>query len=261
MCPNSVTHKTSTWLIVLGWAGLFIVVAGCKLASEGISALPLRIGPLDEETLEQLRLSTSERSQARPGDTLDLEVGLEQCCYFFEAVPARVHWSVSPQEGASIDSRSGVLSISPEAKAGAVYRVEADIEGGRRVLSGEIFIYTPEANPLVGVWHEQGRTDCASGALLEPQEPIRELVFKADGTFTVTWAPFEIYHDYWGAYTFDPAVASLSLQIDGGNYVPTQTDLEGGFTIDEEGRLGLQGIWLGERDEAGAPACGHLFVH
>ena len=47
-----------------------------------------------------------------------------------------------------------------------------------------------------------------------------ELVFKADGHYSVTWVPFETYKDYWGQWRYDRSDGSLQLSVDGGNYIP-----------------------------------------
>ncbi len=70
---------------------------------------------------------------------------------------------------------------------------------------------------------------------------LRELVFKADGTFQATFTPFEIYHDYWE------------------NYTPENLDLQGKYQIDETGGLVLKYIWLGRSDKADPVGRGHVF--
>src|SRR2546422_6744756 len=55
--------------------------------------------------------------------------------------------------------------------------------------------YTPESNPLVGGWREEWQVACGSEERRAPAEPIRELIFLADGRFSVTWRPFEVNHD------------------------------------------------------------------
>ncbi|MFN7165003.1 MAG: hypothetical protein ACK4P2_09325, partial [Hyphomonas sp.] len=60
----------------------------------------------------------------------------------------------------------------------------------------------------------------ASGA-----EPVRELIFHPDGTFSLTWTPFEIYKDYWGAYTFEDG--RLHLSPEDGNHIPADAAFAG----------------------------------
>jgi hypothetical protein len=87
------------------------------------------------------------------------------------------------------------------------------------------------------------------------------MIFEADGTFTVTWFPFEVYKDYWGTYTFGLEQGTLTLTIDTGNYIPEEFDGEGTFTFEEGGRLVLRDIWLGaspDKEGAVAAQCGHV---
>jgi hypothetical protein len=93
-----------------------------------------------------------------------------------------------------------------------------------------------------------------------PEEPIGELQFRADGTLSVTWMPFEVYRDYWGSYQYDSKGGTLDLAIEGGNYVPEDVDGSGSFAIDEDGRLVLKDMWLGTwMRSTGGANCGHIF--
>ena len=63
------------------------------------------------------------------------------------------------------------------------------------------------------------------------ERSIGELEFRADGTFSVTWVPFETYRDYWGRYTLDLRTGRLNLQVETGNYVPPDVDGDGTFCV------------------------------
>jgi hypothetical protein len=216
---------------------------------------------LDEGTLQDLRLSFDQNVQMQPGETHAFSLGVVECCYIFEPVEASATWSVEPAEGASIDPGTGVFTIDPDTPAGSVFTVSADVENGRRVVSVEVHVFTPAENPFVGYWSEESQFACGTGEEVLPEEPIRELAFRADGTFSVTWMPFEIYRDYWGTYEYDLAEGTLDLVVNGGNYVPDDVDGSGSFSFDEQGRLILGDIWLGSpyggTDSAN---CGHRFI-
>jgi hypothetical protein len=117
-------------------------------------------------------------------------------------------------------------------------------------------------NPLVDIWwREEAQFACGTQQQVAPEHPIGELRFRADGSFDVTWVPFETYRDYWGTYTYDPQRGTLSLTIARGNYVPADVDGNGLFSIDEQGRLILTDMWLGSRRDSKIPAnCGHRFT-
>ncbi len=108
------------------------------------------------------------------------------------------------------------VRIAADASSGSVVVVRGRI--GDAGISGRIIVYAPQAMPLVGTWSQSG-ADCGSA------EPLRELVFKGDGTFSATWTPFEAYKDYWGTYTYDQGL--LSLTPSGGNHIPADAGLSG----------------------------------
>jgi hypothetical protein len=254
-------RRTLILLVALG----ILAVTVASVAACSWTWLPFGLGGacrerLDEETLERLRLSMDSTVEIQPGGTREFYLGVVECCYVFEPVDTCATWSVSPEEGASIDEQTGVFVVDGGTPSGEVFTVTADVESGRRLVSIEVYVYTPEANPLVGIWREQAQTTCDTSEEVVPEERIGELRFDADGTFSVTWAPFEIYRDYWGSYQFDAALGTLELEAEGGNYVPEDVDGSGSYVIDEEGGLLLQDMWLGTRWEgAGAPNCGHRF--
>lgn len=202
----------------------------------------------------------------RPGATIALVLGVfdyEVCgigIRCFVPVPVAATWSVTPTAGAGIEPATGLLTIDPATASGRVFTVRADVEGGRRVVTAEVHVYTPGANPLVGVWAEVAQLPCGGGAEVAPDVPIAELVFAADGTFAVTWRPFESYVDYWGTYAFDLERGTLDLVVTGGNDVPPDVDGQGRFGLDATGQLVLRELWLGTPAGGGGPAnCGHRF--
>lgn len=216
---------------------------------------------LDEETLSRLETSMGPTTQIQPGESLQFSLGTTECCYVFQIVEARAVWSVEQSSGARIDPATGVLTVDPVTPSGTVFTVRADVENGRRILTSAVHVYTPESNPLVGIWREEVQFSCDTGSQVVPAQPIGELVFRADGSFSVTWIPFEVYHDYWGSYTYDLGTGNLELAGEEGNYVPAGIDGGGSFSIDDQGRLTLSDLWLGSpRDAGGAAKCGHRFV-
>lgn len=247
----------STGGVVAALAALAAAALACNLPVSGLGGCPTR---LDEDTLDRLTLSMENTVQAQPGDTVDFELGTVECCYYYEPVDTCVEYSVAPTTGASIDAETGVLTLADDAPDGGVYEVSADVENGRRVVSVEVHVYTPERNPLVALWYEEAQIACEGGEETTPEEPIREMLFRADGTFSVTWYPFEVYEDYWGTYTYDLASGALTLEVENGNYVPDNLDTSGAFSFDEQGRLTLSDMWLGTpMDGQSPPGCGHRF--
>lgn len=217
--------------------------------------------PLDEETLESLVLVPYEKS-AQAGETVQLVLGVWVCCTFVEPVPACVQWSVEPAGLALVFPETGTIRVDPAASHGDVITLTADVESGRRILTTQVHIYTKDMSPLVGEWLEVAQVLCKGGEEAAPDVPIQELLFDADGTFSVTWRPFEAYVDYWGTYTFDLATGSILLEVTGGNYVPPDLlQMSPTFRADDT-HLSLDGIWLGTPNSDPPPAtqrCGHRF--
>jgi hypothetical protein len=110
------------------------------------------------------------------------------------------------------------ILIDADAAPGAAIQVQGRV--GEASLSGRMLVYLEEALPLVGRWAQPGAACSASGA-----EPVRELIFHPDGTFSLTWTPFEIYKDYWGAYAFEDG--RLQLSPEDGNHIPADAAFAG----------------------------------
>jgi hypothetical protein len=217
--------------------------------------------PLDDEVLGALRISIEPNLALRPGQARALRLGVVECCSVFDTVDACATWSVSPAELATIGRYTGQLEILDGAGHGDVVTVTADVEDGRGQVDIDVHVYTPEANPLFGIWREAAQLSCADGEEVAYDDRINELLFRADGTFHVTWYPFELYVDYWGRYAYDLEDGALSLEVTGGNHVPEDIDGAGRFRLDEAGRLVLEDLWLGRFQGAeGEPRCGHVFV-
>jgi hypothetical protein len=233
----------------------------------GWDRLPFGLGGgcrarLDEDTLGRLSLVMGDSIQLQAGETWEFSPGVVKYWPVFEPVDACATWSVSPSEGATIDPQTGVFTVDPETASGTVFTVTANVEYGRRLVSAQVYVYTPEANPLVGVWREEAQFACGSDEEIVPEQRIGGLVFGADESFSVTWYPFEVHYDYWGTYAFDLNQGTLELTVEEGPYVPEDLDGSGSWAIDEQGHLVLQDMWLGSpMGSSGSANCGHRFTH
>jgi hypothetical protein len=134
--------------------------------------------------------------------------------------------------------------------------VTANVDAGRKQVIARVAIYTPDAMPWHGPWHEDVEYECGTGTEVVPVRVINEIYFWADGTFWVTWLPFETYVDYWGHYSF--AAGAVALALEDGSYRPPDFDGSGRYSFDASGRLVLSDLWLG-RPNTGSTAtrCGH----
>jgi len=154
----------------------------------------------------------------------------------------------------------GELSVYPEGAATffrqeggvAVATIAEDVEAGARVLlsgtykghglTGPVEVFRAAENPLVGMWR-QDEGGCPN------ESAVRELVFTGGGDFSVTWTPFEVYKDFWGSYTYDPATGAIAFEVEGGNQTPADMKLEGTATV-TEGVLSFEGISFGTPSQA-----------
>lgn len=88
--------------------------------------------------------------------------------------------------------------------------------------------------------------------------PIREMVFREDGSFLLTWTPFESYWDYGGRWTHDPRTGRLDIEVTGRqNYLPPDADLSGRVRIDGD-TLTVDDMFFGSPRRG--PACPSVFT-
>lgn len=74
---------------------------------------------------------------------------------------ASVTWSIEPAaKGISID-KTGKLTVTQTSRM-AQQPIVGDIEKGRRKLSGKVYVYHPDENPLIGAWHVDTRVACGA---------------------------------------------------------------------------------------------------
>jgi hypothetical protein len=157
-------------------------------------------------------------------------------------------WAVTGPAILSPDRKS--LTIRPDAPVGAIVLVRFRHDG--RTVSTQFRVVARDEIVLTGRYSQRSLEGCSA------TEPVRELEFRPENRFSVTFMPFETYEDYWGSYSFDPATKRLRLTVDGGNFVPPNLDLEGEAEL-TEGRLRLKDVFLGSRDGAPQSGCTYVF--
>jgi len=125
-------------------------------------------------------------------------------------------------------------------------------------ISMEEWCGRDKSMPWTGCWTEVAQLDCESGQEFEPEGIIGEFRLTSDGTFSVTWSPFEHFVDYAGPYEVSETNDAIELTM--GNNAPPNVDGQGNFTITDQGELILENIWLGAREQENVTeACGHMF--
>src|SRR6185369_11529956 len=271
---NNNAHHLRTMQMVARWYSVSMthalrasVLAACLFVTVVINARDRAIlhppppAPLDSATLYAVSLEFGSVGIA-PGAGRTLRLYMWQCCVWAQEVKADIRFSMDPRMGATLDPDTGYLQIASDMKPGTTFRVYADIEHGRRLLSADVYVDSPASNPLLGAWRQTGEIACP-GAPVSPGVPIELLVFSADRTFSVTWFPFEVYHDYWGFYTFNRPAGHLNMGIRNGNYVPPVFGGDGTYSVTEANgvrTLTLRGVNLGRErsDTARGPNCGAI---
>jgi hypothetical protein len=201
------------------------------------------------------------RVSLKPGEMQLFQIVRWACCVF--GVPASsapcVQWSVEPTEFGTI-SADGVLVVGADAAPGQLGTVVASVSD-TCFYRATVTVYTLETNPLVGSWHEQAALSCC-GMSDTPTDLFNELAFEADGRFSFTWYPFEIYRDYWGVYQFDAMTKRLTMRICSGGFVPEVTDLSGSTIVRDDGAIELSNMFFGALPgpEQDRRACGYIIA-
>jgi hypothetical protein len=202
----------------------------------------------------------------QPGATYTEELFRWQCCVYAVAAPVPARFLVDPDNrGVSIHPATGVVTVDAHTAPGTVVRVYAILSGGKRIVSHDVHVYTPQSNPFVGRWHQTADLICFAGASssLEwpPLEPIQELYFLADGTYKVVRHPLEISYEYAGPYTFELAGRNIVLGVRNVTRFPANFRAQGQFEIrnTDPQQLVLKGVWLGKTAPFG-DGCGAVFV-
>jgi hypothetical protein len=148
-------------------------------------------------------------------------------------------WTVAGAATLAPDRRT--LAIAADAPVGSV--IEIGFRHAGVPVVGRMRVVAADAVVLTGRRSQQAIEGC------DVPDPVRELEFRPENGFAVTFMPFETYRDYWGSYRFDPATGALVMTVEGGNFVPSGLDLEGRAEL-VGGQLVLHGMFLGSRQAA-----------
>jgi len=141
--------------------------------------------------------------------------------------------------------------VDPATAHGSVFAVSADIENGAHNPTAEITVFTRDMNPFIGSWRED---DAGS---------IGELLFTADGQYTVTWTMMEDYMDLFGKYEFVTATGAIGFNFEWDRIKTAGFSGTGSFHFEEGGNLVLEGICSGGPDSklgTGDGVCLHRFL-
>lgn len=230
----------------LGFVALSaLALAACETTSGGTAKDPT-IATLSGEACptpdQGGYLYTFDRPSLQVGDAYTLTPYFSTHPGAFDSLPPGCvgELSASPAEAISwsrLDDGTAVATITEQAEIGKPIYLRTQYAGSESI-SLVLNVYKAKENPLIGFWSQEKGETCADDAR------IRELVFNADGTFSVTWTPFESYKDYWGDYEYDLETSVLTLTPDGGNHIP-DTVKSGKIKLEDGKLIPLDGMSFG----------------
>jgi hypothetical protein len=73
---------------------------------------------------------------------------------------ASVTWSMETAVKGIFIDKTGKLTVDADVPHGTTATILADVEHGRRKLSGKVYVFHPDENPLIGTWHVDTRVAC-----------------------------------------------------------------------------------------------------
>lgn len=190
-------------------------------------------------------------SVVRPGTELTVSAVFQQNAWSADTVPVACFddWTLSDPAAAQWSADHSRLAVTQTATPGTL-SITARLNGSQ--ITRSLVIVATDAVVLTGLWRQESVT-CEDGA--RPSEPLRELVFREDGSWSGTFVPFEARRDMVGQSAFEGTTGALSLTTEGGNGLAANLDLSGEAKIQADGKLMLDGFWFG--DGTNATAAGH----
>lgn len=190
---------------------------------------------------------------ARPGGELALYAN--EGLHGMVGVPLKcfTRWA-SSDPTVAVDAERGKIVIGREATPGRDVEIAGTI--GDRTVRTRFRIAPADGPVLTGFWSQES-VDCHGPV---PRDPLRELRFSSDGTFAVTFVPFEVRQDYWGPVEFDPAAGRIGFVVERGNTVPAGLMLKGQARVENDNQLLIDGVYFGGLDVAPpAGGCSYVF--
>ncbi|HYH83553.1 MAG TPA: hypothetical protein VEX86_27410 [Longimicrobium sp.] len=177
-----------------------------------------------------------------------------------DPLPRHCHvaWSVEPR-GAGRISR-GRVSAPASARPGSEFTLVARV--GRHVARQQVHVVDPRPNPLASYWtqRDSANTSCTGGVGGPRPDRVRELLFRRDSAFSVTYVPWETRRDYWGTYSYNDSTGALRLRVESEARGLGELGLKGVARVEGD-TLRLEGFWLGDpRQQRAGRTCTYVFA-
>jgi hypothetical protein len=196
-----------------------------------------------------------------------------------DAVVVRAPETLLAKLGTLLNSARPAAKVEKPPIADAIYVTLVLTSSGRTyelALTPEFRAVLDEAwdmaltQALVGAWRQSMWRLCNPVEQLTASDvdpAIDELTFRADGTFSIGWAPDDGHstapvktRDYRGRYTIVPTRGSLRIGIDDSSPRAADFSGEGTWAIDK-GQLTVTNVWFGTRQARQKPdICELTFV-
>lgn len=240
------------------WAAAIAVlaVAGCAQTPPNMAI---------EEIIEPPDPAIAAACEARPALFLNPRIARQGAT--LQLVPAEPVGAFAPREirpeflKAWTAQPAGQVSIAKDGKSMTVLDTSTP---GTEVTISATYCDKPFARTirivgrneivLAGMWHQES-VSCTGET---PTEPVREFDISDRDGFSITYAPFESYKDFWGDVAFDAKAGTLGMTIKDGNRVPSGAKLSGKASMTPEGKLVLDGFFLSQ-PQAGGGVCSYVF--
>jgi len=190
---------------------------------------------------------------ARPGGEVSLYAN--EGLHGMIGVPLKCfsRWT-SSDPAVTVAPERGKIVISGVATPGRDVEIAGTL--GDRTVRTRFRIAPAEGPVLTGFWSQES-VDCHGPV---PGEPLRELRFNSDGSFGVTFVPFEVRQDYWGPVEFDPVAGRIGFVVERGNTVPADLMLKGRARVENDNQLLIDGVYFGGLDvPPPAGGCSYVF--
>jgi hypothetical protein len=124
-------------------------------------------------------------------------------------------------KGISID-KSGKLTVDANVPHGTTATILGDVEQGRKKLSGKVYVFHPDENPLIGAWHVDASVACGESQEIKAAAP----------------SPLTLRGYNWSFY------ASQQFWVGRAQSIAARTQLAGSYKLDmKTAKIELTPMW------------------
>jgi hypothetical protein len=196
-----------------------------------------------------------------PGSSYTAQIMLPNPDGPLTPLKTQVAWSLeSPVTGVTINRQSGKIEVAKEATNGMAAKIVAHIDHGRRVLKSSLFIFTREANPLIGEWTVESLLACGDGHEMKPDAGVKAPLARDHLRFQVSsfWIGLEnniaAHTTLTGAYEYDLKSGMLTLKP---TWPKGKPPVVWNYQLSEDGHK--LAIKTSAPEDPGGQVCGYVY--